>query len=231
MSYWRLTQFQHDGRDFTFAVSHPRDYVQYRLVRGTFYALEELQMVRRHVGHAKCIVDVGANIGNHSVYLAAFTECVSIVPVEPNPMMAPVLKANLAMNCAGKVCWDHIGIGLGKSRATASIDITDPMNLGATRLSMKGGGGGSIEVHTGDERFAGLKVDLIKIDVEGMELDVLTGLEGTIARCRPALFVEVEHANRTGFEDMLRRWNYMIVETSNRYTDVSDVLAKPRTQS
>ena len=45
-------------------------------------------------------------------------------------------------------------------------------------------------VYTIDAMFADAAIDLIKIDVEGFEIDVLRGAEMTLARCKPLVFVE-----------------------------------------
>lgn len=56
------------------------------------------------------------------------------------------------------------------------------------------------------------KAKLIKIDVEGMELDVLAGAKATLARCRPILYVENDRAEKAEAlvarlqEDGYRMW-------------------------
>ena len=56
----------------------------------------------------------------------------------------------------------------------------------------------------------GIDVNFIKIDVEGFEMQVLSGLEQTIRRCRPALFVEVQNTNMVEFNKYLASVGYRV---------------------
>ncbi len=54
------------------------------------------------------------------------------------------------------------------------------------------------------------RVDFIKIDVEGMELDVLRGAEMTLRMCRPRLWIEWIKTNRVVLLDLLAALNYRV---------------------
>jgi hypothetical protein len=63
----------------------------------------------------------------------------------------------------------------------------------------------------GDDLLQGEHVDFIKIDTEGMELEVLEGFRGTITSHRPSLFVEVEtKRNQAGFFRFLASVGYQV---------------------
>ena len=67
-------------------------------------------------------------------------------------------------------------------------------------------------------------VGFIKIDVEGMELEVLAGFEKTIASQRPPIFIEVEHVNRTKLESWLDNQGYGIDVEGRRFRDNQNLL-------
>jgi FkbM family methyltransferase len=225
---WNVSRFTHEGRTFSFALNEPRDYIQSHIMQGQFYELDQLEIVRPYAQNARCIADIGSNIGNHAVYFAAFTNCERIIPFEVNPALVPVLKSNLAMNCPNKAVWDQIGTGLGRTHATASLNVIDERNLGGARLQSTAAGAGTLKIVPGDDILLKHDIDFIKIDVEGMEMDVLAGLEQTLTKHRPTLFVEVEHINRAEFDALLARHKYETVQTFSRYEDNVNVLARAR---
>lgn len=53
-------------------------------------------------------------------------------------------------------------------------------------------------------------MDLIKIDVEGMELDVLEGARETIVRCKPVMVVEIIRTDAAVVNALLKKWGYQI---------------------
>jgi hypothetical protein len=87
--------------------------------------------------------------------------------------------------------------------------------------------GGDLRVIAGDEALAQAKVDFIKIDVEGMEMQVLGGLAQTLARCRPVIFIEVDEANRAAFLAWVDANRYDIAATFRRYPVNENFLLKP----
>jgi hypothetical protein len=95
-------------------------------------------------------------------------------------------------------------------------------NLGGARLSV--GETGTVLVETGDELLGDTPIHVIKIDAEGMELDVLEGLAGVIARNRPAMFIEVEERHAEAFEEYLRRIDYRIDDRFRRYPEIENYM-------
>src|SRR5690606_28669717 len=81
-------------------------------------------------------------------------------------------------------------------------------NSGANRLVEDGAG--SVTLDTLDNLYPTEIFDLIKIDVEGMELDVLLGGEQLIRRSRPTILIEVSNANKGRFFGWLARMNYRV---------------------
>jgi hypothetical protein len=82
-----------------------------------------------------------------------------------------------------------------------------------------------IQVYTGDELLSGSTVDFIKIDTEGMELNVIRGLANTIRRDRPSLFVEVEDKNVDAFLQLMKTFEYTIKGRYRRYNTNENFLA------
>ncbi|MDH5822987.1 FkbM family methyltransferase [Luteimonas sp. RD2P54] len=162
------------------------DYLQ-KLIHesGKPYEEEMLQDMAARIAPGDLVLDVGANIGNHAIYLAAIGGA-RVVAFEPQSGLAEAIVEAATLNLLGRLV-DVRACGLGRSRGVARISQDRPDNLGAQALAI---GEGDIEVLPLDEIEFDAPVAMIKIDVEGMELDVLEGAANLIARDRPLVYVE-----------------------------------------
>lgn len=198
-----------DGKATRFAIDNPSDIIQQHHLQGQFFEIEELKVVRDVVGSGKTIVEVGANIGNHLAFYAHHMDSKKIFPFEPNPAAIDLLRRNIEANGLDAVVDPRgIGIGAGASYGTFSVELPYDNNLGAARLAKSGEG--QLEVYPLDERLKGEAVDFIKIDVEGMEFDVLEGAARIIGQNRPVLMVEVFRDKIPDFETWCRDHGYRI---------------------
>jgi len=217
-----------EGRPVFFCIRNPADRIQRKHSRGRFYEPEELALIAAHFPRGGVFCDVGANIGNHSLYALLFLAAAQAIVFEPNPGAYDLLIANLALNwVADRVDLSHLGYGLSDREQTGLQMQLHDNNLGATRL-VEGTGAGTIAVRSGDQMLAGRRVDFIKIDVEGMEMAALRGLEATIAACRPPIFVELEHENRPAFLDWTAAQGYRLAHEGRRFQHNQNLLIAPQ---
>jgi len=72
---------------------------------------------------------------------------------------------------------------------------------------------------------------MIKIDVEGMEMKVLRGLEETIRRTRPVLLLEIDDENNADFQDWIAPFDYDVVEEVRRYQNNTNYVLVPRAKA
>ncbi|RRW20048.1 FkbM family methyltransferase [Stutzerimonas stutzeri] len=154
------------------------------------YELEMLQDIQANVSAGDLVLDVGANIGNHTLYLAAIAEC-KVISFEPNASLIEALRRSVQINqLSERVTLMPYGVGHTAGRGHFAALMEE--NLG----------GQSIEIGEGDIRIVALdelelpgRVRLIKVDVEGMELPVLQGAAGLIEKDRPLVYVECMNAD------------------------------------
>jgi FkbM family methyltransferase len=135
------------------------------------------------------MIEVGANIGTHTIPLARhLTPKGRLVALEAQPVAAMMLEANLALNA---IDWVEVHLAGGGRRAgvasVPAIDYPNAGNLGGVSL-VGAASEGQIKVESIDS--LAMRPALIKIDVEGMELDVLEGAAATVEAGRPVLYVE-----------------------------------------
>jgi FkbM family methyltransferase len=158
----------------------------------------EILLLRNYVREGDVVLDVGANIGTHTIAFAGMVGSAGRVHAfEPQPALFYLLCGNVALNCLANVSAHQtvVGSGEGEVDLPAMPPPDKPYNFGS--LSLAGPGSG--------ERVGLVSIDslhlprcrLIKIDVEGMEGDVLNGAQKTVARLQPLLFVENDTLGRS----------------------------------
>ncbi len=212
-----------EGKPVNFVVMNEIDVIQKQHMLGKFYEEEELELIARHF-KGGTFVDIGTNIGNHTIYAAKFLDASKVIAFEPNREALRILKANLALNdIAGKVVLHEAGLSDSKGRASVEMPRD---NLGGARLSLTDDEA-SIAIERGDDMLRGETIEFIKIDTEGMEMGVLEGLRETIADQKPTIFVEVENANIEAFHAYRSEMGYEVVEEYRRYDENINYLVKP----
>ena len=192
--------------EVTFAFTNPDDRIQRKHRRGKYYEPDELEAIRAYVKPGDIFCDLGTNIGNHTLFALLSLKVAKSIVVEPNVKAYELLVANLVLNnLLDKVDTQHLGLGVG-SEASGGFGMSVPdRNLGAGTLQA---GTGDIEVRTADELLVGQHVDFVKIDVEGMEIDVIKGLRQTLSRCKPTVFVEIDRENNDAFCALMAELGY-----------------------
>ena len=218
----RVVRNRVEGQWVQFCVVDPADTIQREHLKGQFYEPEELAIIRRYMPRDAVFCDIGANIGNHTLYVLKYLDVKRSILFEPNPDAISLLTTNIAVNGIKDRCdLSNLGFGLGDQDAAGFDFDTPDRNLGGTRLVDDGG---AIEVRRGDDLLGDQPIDFIKLDVEGMELKVLDGLKRVIARNRPTLFIEVDKENADTFQTWVKANDYEIRERFQRYEENENFL-------
>jgi FkbM family methyltransferase len=160
------------------------------------YSEEEILLWQQIVRPGDVVVEVGANIGAHTIWFAkAVGRDGKVFAIEPQRQMYQMLVGNLALNeiTNANAMMGAAGEKIGTVRVPP-VDYDKTGNFGG--LSIGGESGEEVAVITLDS-FRMTRVDLIKIDVEGMEASVLRGAHQTIERCRPVLYVENDRKEKS----------------------------------
>lgn len=184
------------------------DLIQRHILRtGVFFEMILLEKFRRHIPINATIIDAGANIGNHSVYFSKICHARSVYAFEPMRQTFKILARNAALNAPEKIkCYNF---ALGSSDSKADLLQFYPGNIGTARVQSSAGG--LYEIKPLDA-FHFPEVQVLKIDVEGAEIDVLEGARQTLARCKPIIWVELLPNYAPKSDAMLRSLGYEQVE-------------------
>lgn len=159
----------------------------------------EVHMFQQLLSPGHVVIEAGANFGAHTVAIAHIVgKLGAVFAFEPQRLVHQVLTANVAINSLSNVIALHAG--LGAQPGNLRVPLLDPVHE-------HNFGGFSLGHHQLGEEVPITTIDgmnlpqchLIKVDVEGMEYDVLQGARNTIARLKPILYVEndrTEHSQR-----------------------------------
>jgi FkbM family methyltransferase len=214
------------GEAVFFAVTEPRDVIQRYHLSGLFYETEELDLIKQYFPIGGRFFDIGANVGNHSLYVAKFLRARSVVPVEINPVAFQTLRANMVLNQVDGVVDDSwLGLGVSSENCDSATIRFHSRNIGGGKVALEGG---DLQLVTADTIADGRNFDMIKIDVEGMELKVLAGLFETIERSRPRIFVEVDNENADAFLEWVKENGYRVAGQFRRYRANENFMLVPK---
>ncbi|MEK7101792.1 MAG: FkbM family methyltransferase [Patescibacteria group bacterium] len=137
-------------------------------------------IARAFVNEQSVVIDIGAHIGTFALPLAAMAG--NVIAFEPSPEAFALLAHNVAEN---KASIQLVNKALGSEKGSGTLVVRNAANAGANTLVE----GGNIPVTTLDDEVT--HANFIKIDVEGMELEVLEGGTRLIERARPVVLFEV----------------------------------------
>ncbi|HVE20685.1 MAG TPA: FkbM family methyltransferase [Acidocella sp.] len=214
------------GRDVRFFIKNPYDVIQSHHSRGEFYEPEELGIIKDFFPRGGVFVDIGTNVGNHTLYVCKFLNPRQVITFEPNPDAISLLRTNISLNdLTHLVDLSCLGVGLSDAQGKAFPSIPQN-NLGATRM-IDSDDVSALPLVRGDDMLQHRRIDFIKMDVEGMEVRALHGLEETIARWRPAMFIEVDERNAGDFDSWVQRNGYISAQRFRRYTENENHMIVP----
>lgn len=136
----------------------------------------------------KVMLDIGANIGNHTLFFMkecgmSFSYC-----FEPIKKVFDILSKNILINGLNdKTCLYNFAVGETDGKAEIASFHSD--NLGGTCLRKQDNG--QIRVVSIDSLHINDDVAFVKIDVEGFELNVILGMQKLLKEKHPIIFIEV----------------------------------------
>lgn len=215
-----------DNQQIKFRLSNTLDTIQNRLAREEFFEIKELSECALRLPQNPRVLDIGSNIGNHALFFTCICKAAEIHCFEPAQHIAEQLEENFRINEIPPERYKIRRMGLGSRAGKASLDRIDVSNLGAT--SLKDDATGSIEIDSLDNLYPEQMFDLLKIDVEGMELEVLAGGQELIKRCRPIILIEIANSNKGHFFVWAGKNSYRVHRTFE-LVHASNYLLVPQT--
>jgi FkbM family methyltransferase len=188
-------------------------------------AIDLLARRRKHYGDGVVAIDCGANIGVHTIeWATTMTGWGSVLSIEAQERIYYALAGNIAINN----CFNAIAINAAVSSESGILTIPSPNYLvpssfGSLELRQRAGNefiGQAIDYtkNTTTVRKLALdefdlpRLDLIKIDVEGMELEVLEGAKDVIGRTYPIMLIKKIKTDASQLQQWLKEHGYEMIE-------------------
>jgi FkbM family methyltransferase len=161
------------------------------------FSAGETELFRIFVQSGMTVLDIGANIGVHTIDLSHLVGTSGAVHAfEPQRLIFQTLCANVALSSCANVFTHHAAVGAAKGTLLVpSLDPNGQHNYGG--LSLQGAQQGESVPLIAIDDLDLLVCHVMKLDVEGMETEALQGAAATIARCRPILYVENDREARS----------------------------------
>ncbi len=215
-----IFKFMHDKTTIKFKFPDPDDFLSQQIIQHeSFYETRYLrfiqkyhkQLIRRSPG---IVVDVGAHIGNHSIFFSKILNQ-KVYAFEPQLDIYNCLHKNIQINhISHLVITKNIAIS-AKEEDLHVIKKYDNM-CGSTQwwyTNKRTDYGQRIKSMTLDSLFK-RRVDFIKIDVEGMEMEVLKGANKIINRDCPVIMIEITDIDGEGHFPNKEKFEYWLEENN-----------------
>jgi FkbM family methyltransferase len=230
-----------DGFERRLALLHG-DAITYMLQKDGFYERHLSLILQRILRPGDVCVDMGANLGYHSLLMSRLVENIgSVHAFEPQRITFQQLNCNVFLNRLDNVWTYHSAVG--DREGFVNIEMVDyyrtvegyyGTNIGNTSINFSDVGD-VVRLTTLDS--LGLKrCNFLKIDVQGSEVLALRGAATVIRECRPVIFIEIEdpHLSKFGFSakdvlGALTDFGYDVFQICNEYP--CDHLCLPKGQS
>jgi len=193
-----------------------------------------LNLKREQAGDGVVAIDCGANIGTHTIdWARRMTGWGSVIAIEAQERIFYALAGNIAINNCLNV--RAINAAVAEKDGLMEIPMPDygsPASFGSLELKKRSGnefigqevrydGSGLATVRTLTLDSLNLaRVDLIKIDVEGMELEVLQGASKTIQKSKPILLAEAIKVDPLKLREVLEGSGYQVVTMKHNFLAV-----------
>lgn len=187
-----LRTFSHRGLRWTLDIS---DYIGHTAYFGLDRSTDKLFEL---CSVDSVLFDVGVNIGWTALYSAQLCSRGQVYGFEPDSANWTACQNNISLNPQLSNL-SVLPIALGAEDALVNIEVAEPSNRGGNRVKECAHvADGNIQMTTLDNfvsKSGICRLDVIKIDTEGYEMNVLRGAQNTLGLHHPALFIELSDVN------------------------------------
>lgn len=175
-----------------------------------YYEKELLEYFKEYMPTNGIVYDIGANIGNHTLYFSRTLNPKKIYSFEPAKELFETLNFNIKVNGFKNI--ELFNYAVGKEIGEALLNYNHK-NTGASNISSDGH---ELVKSVALDKLKIEKPDFVKIDVEGFEYDVIQGMQKILQVSSPVLWIEIFSDNYFVVDQLLEELNYVQVD---RYLD------------
>lgn len=166
------------------------------LLNGNIWESFMIEYFKRYIKENSNIIDIGANIGTHSIILSKLFPNCKVIAFEPIIWQYNILNKNIKINNITNCIAYNNGLGSKNFKMYANpevMEIEQHHNFGAYPLKEKKENDICHEVDIIPlDSYNFKNISFMKIDVETHEIEVLKGSLETIKLCKPIIIIEVD---------------------------------------
>jgi len=187
-----IRKLSYAGKSVIAVVKDATEHQQKCWMAGNFYETQRNGLLNHiYKNHRNCqFLDIGASIGNHSLFFAGVCGATGVISVEPYPPSFQHLEQNIAVNSFGSII-SPLNVAVGDKESTVKVGLYGKGNVGMVAIGETG-----IEVpYTTVDwliESSGFPLpQVVKIDVEHHNLPVLMGMR-RLLKTGPVIYIEAE---------------------------------------
>jgi FkbM family methyltransferase len=189
----KIVEVAYRGQGVRFLITEPDDHIQRQILQQrSFYENDLLEALFRYYLPGTGFIDVGANIGNHTLFGARILGA-WVTAFEPDAVSFSRLEQNLLLNELTTQVTAH-RVAVGDQRGRGRVVCPNLKNRGQCRFVLDKAG--DVDMIRLDDLDFTQPVSVIKIDIEGGEPAVIRGATRLLARYRPYVFLEAATPSR-----------------------------------
>lgn len=170
-------------------IKDDKEHIQKHWVLGSFYEAKGgglLNYLYKHVDTGGKWIDIGASIGNHTMFFDAVMMADEIVSFEPLKSSFNHLKENVELNKIKNI--SIVNCALGAVDGYCTMETVNPQQIGMTQVR----DGDDVRLKRIDDLNLFDGYDVIKIDVEHYNKELLEGAKETFTKGKGLIFIEAE---------------------------------------
>ena len=154
---------------------------------GQFFELDLLMDIEGRLGFGKTFIDIGACMGNHSLFFAGPLKAKRVYAFEPVPLQVNLMEGTFLRNNITNV--EILPYAAGDEDTNAEIMKLDPTHLGGSEIVHNPDG--DIKMVRVDDALKNIdELHCIKIDAESSTGIAFRGCERLIERFKPIIYIE-----------------------------------------
>ena len=184
-----------------------------RLYRGWEFENDEIAICCKYINKDSVVLDIGANIGLHALSYSSIAK--TVIAFEPQPETFKTLTRNIYQNNIKNIIPLNVAITDTAEISTFNV-VSDEaysslIDTGRKRFREKI----NVLCETVDGLLGDMKIDFIKIDVEGVEFKALQGMSKLIEKHKPIIFCEIYQGHIKSYDpnktiDYMRNFGYIV---------------------
>lgn len=195
---------------------NPKSFIEWVILFKGNYEQYTTDIIKKYFIAGGTFVDVGANIGVHTLIAARIGK---VIAFEPVPANVERLKQNIELNGFTNIIIRQAVVS--DSSGVVTLHVVDDSNKSATIYDLSDRKQHSLrsEAITLDEELKEQRVDFIKIDTDGNDRNVLMGAKEIIRKNHPIIIFEDSEATiskytRNDVDEMLSGFGYKQIKVS-----------------